>query len=626
MDTSSLQRRDIASRAPVDAADPYEHLHVEDFAAPFADGRVGWREMVTVAGRTILSLDGPWRFVLDLHDEGLRQRWYAHDDTPVIAWAIPRDYDDGAWQTAPVPSCWNMQQPEWMYFEGSAWYTRVFDRPHGPPGERVFLRVGAANYEARVFLNGDFVGAHRGGSTPFFIELTGRLKDGANRLQIQVDNRRRPDQVPMNHTDWFNYGGLYREVGLVCVPAVFIRDFGVALAPGSGGARIAVDVTLSEACDIDAHVEIEGLAAHRLRIVGGFGRIEFEAAPELWSPRRPRLYEVRLKAGDDEVRDRVGFRDIRVAGEQILLNGEDIFLRGICVHEDDHAAGKTTSEADIRRRFEDARALGANFIRLAHYPHHERVAEIADEVGLLLWQEIPVYWAIDFANPDTFADADNQLREMIRRDRNRASVIIWGIGNENADTDARFAFMRGLAAAAREADATRLVSAACLINRERFRIEDRLAAVLDVIGLNEYFGWYEPLEGLAALFANSAPGKPVVISETGADALAGHRGPAGELFTEEHQAAVLTAQLDAVAATPYVRGIAPWILYDFRTERRQTHLQRGWNRKGLIAADKRTRKLAFATVAARYTALSAGHDGDASVLEPPLHPAKGVAT
>ena len=191
--------------------------------------------MVTLAGRTVLSLDGPWRFVLDLHDEGLRQRWYAHDDTPVAAWAIPRDYDDGAWQTAPVPSCWNMLQPEWMYFEGSAWYTRVFDRPHGPPGERVFLRVGAANYEARVFLNGDFVGAHRGGSTPFFIELTGRLKDGANRLQIQVDNRRRLDQVPMNHTDWFNYGGLYREVGLVRVPAVFIRDFGVALAPGSGG-------------------------------------------------------------------------------------------------------------------------------------------------------------------------------------------------------------------------------------------------------------------------------------------------------------------------------------------------------------------------------------------------------
>jgi beta-glucuronidase len=630
VDTSTPQHHATAGRAADrslgDAADPYEHLHVEDYAAPFAGGRVGWREMITLAGRAPLSLDGPWRFVLDLHDEGLRQRWYAHDDTPVTAWTIPRDYDDGAWQTAPVPSCWNVLRPQWMYFEGSAWYTRAFDRPHGAPGERIFLRVGAANYEARVFLNGIFVGAHRGGSTPFFIELTGRLNDTANRLQIQVDNRRRPDRVPMNHTDWFNYGGLYREVGLVRVPATFIRDFGVALVPGSGGTRIAIDVTLSEPRDLDAHVDIEGLATHDLRITGGFGRIEFEAAPELWSPRHPRLYDVRLKAGDDEVRDRIGFRDIAVAGERILLNGEDVFLRGICVHEDDIDAGKATSEADIRRRFEDARALGANFIRLAHYPHHERVAQIADEVGLLLWQEIPVYWAIDFANPDTFADADNQLREMIRRDRNRASVIIWGIGNENADTDARFAFMRGLAAAAREMDATRLVAAACLINRERFRIEDRLAAVLDVIGLNEYFGWYEPLEGLAALFANSAPGKPVVISETGADALACHHGPASELFTEEHQAAVLTAQLDAVAATPYVRGIAPWILYDFRTERRQTHLQRGWNRKGLIAADKRTRKLAFATVAARYAALAARHDGDTCVSEPPRHPAKGVVT
>jgi beta-glucuronidase len=594
-------------RSPAtDGADPFHHLHDEAFAAPFSAGRVGWRDMVCVAGREVESLGGTWRFVLDLHDEGLRQRWYEDDDTAIAAWTTPRDYDDGAWQTAPVPSCWNVLRPEWTHFEGGAWYTRLFDHRPGAAGERVFLRIGAANYEVRVFLNGAFVGAHRGGSTPFFLELTGRLKAAANRLQIQVDNRRRPDRVPMGHTDWFNYGGVYREVGLVRLPATFIRDFGVALVPGSGGRRIAVDVALSDARDGEARVIIDGLLDSPLPIVGGFGRAEFEAAPELWSPERPRLYDVHIRAGADEVHDRIGFRDIRVEGERILLNGEDIFLRGICAHEDDRDTGKVTSEADIRRRFADARALGANFMRLGHYPHHERAAEIADEVGLLLWQEIPVYWAIDFTNPDTFADADNQLREMIRRDRNRASVIIWGVGNENADTDARFAFMRGLARAARDMDPTRLVSAACLINRERFRIEDRLAAELDVIGLNEYFGWYEPsLDGLARLFANSAPGKPVVITETGADALAGHHGAAGELFTEEHQAAVLGGQIDLVAATPYVRGIAPWILYDFRTERRQTGLQRGWNLKGLIAADKTTRKLAFAVVAARYAALAA---------------------
>lgn len=586
--------------------DPYHHLHDEAYAAPFAARRSGWRDMLTVAGREIESLDGEWNFVLDLHDEGLRQAWYADEPEPISGWRMPRDYDDGDWQKIAVPSCWNVVRPEWTYFEGGAWYTRAFDYAARKPGERVFLRVGAANYEARVFLNGRFVGSHRGGSTPFFVELTGGLTAGANRLQIQVDNRRRPERVPMTHTDWFNYGGLYREVGLVRVPPVFIRDLGLSLAPGGDGRRIAVDVTLSEPRDGTATLEIEGLLGRAaLPISGGFGRIEIDAAPELWCPARPKLYSARLRFGDDEIRERIGFRDIRVEGQRILLNGEDIFLRGICVHEDDATCGKTSSEADLRRRFGHARELNANFLRLAHYPHHERAAEIADEEGLLLWQEIPVYWAIDFANSDTYADAENQLLEMVRRDRNRASVIIWGVGNENADTDPRLAFMSGLAAAARRADPTRLVSAACLINREHFRIEDRLAEALDVIGLNEYFGWYEPsLDGLKQLLANSCPDKPVVITETGADALAGHDGGMGELFTEGHQSALYEAQLDLLASAPYMRGFCPWILYDFRTERRQTRFQRGYNLKGLIAADKTTRKRAFATLARRYDELA----------------------
>ena len=308
-----------------------------------------------------------------------------------------------------------------------------------------------------------------------------------------------------------------------------------------------------------------------------------------------------LAFGSDIVSDRIGFRDIRVEGRRILLNGEEIFLRGVCVHEDDLALGKTTNEADIRRRLAHARELGANILRLAHYPHHERVAEIADEVGMMLWEEVPVYWAVDFENPGTLADARNQLCELIRRDRNRASAVIWGVGNENADTQARYLFMRDLAQTARALDPTRLVSAACLINRVTFTIEDRLAAHLDVIGLNEYFGWYEPsLEGLERLLVNSSPDRPVVISETGADAVAGLRSGSGALFSEDRQADMLSAQAAAVGRADYVRGFFPWLLYDFRSPRRQTVLQRGFNLKGLVAADKTTRKLAFARLREIY--------------------------
>ena len=178
---------------------------------------------------------------------------------------------------------------------------------------------------------------------------------------------------------------------------------------------------------------------------------------------------------------------------------------------------------------------------------------------------------------------------------------MWGVCNENADTDERLAFMTGLATLARETDPNRWVTAACLINRENFTIEDRLAEQLDVIGINEYFGWYEPeLNLLNQLMENSSPSRPVYISETGADAVAGYKGKEGKLFSEEHQKHVVTTQIEVVSKVSYICGIFPWLLYDFRTERRQTSVQQGWNKKGFIDKDKTTRKSVFDSVRVLY--------------------------
>jgi beta-glucuronidase len=571
----------------VTVEDPFHHLHDEEYAQSYQAKRATAETLVTLAGRNVESLDGEWRMTLDLFDEGLRQRWFALDETPPSQWAVPRDYEIEAGELVPVPSCWNRLKPEWTHFEGGAWYTRWIDWTPGPAGERVVLSFSAANYAALVFLNGVHVGGHRGGSTPFCIEITDVLTPGRNRMQVYVENRRRADRVPMHHIDWFNYGGLYREV---VVAATLARETD----------HIRFEVVLSNPVSTSAEVAIPALnLTARVAIVAGKGHAVVEASPERWSPGSPKLYEVVFRCGDDSVRERIGFRAIETRGLEILLNGEPVFLKGVCVHEDDLALGKVATEADIRRRFRHARELGCNFLRLAHYPHHALVARVADEEGVLLWAEIPVYWAIDFAHPDTLADARNQLSELILRDINRASVIIWGVGNENADTDARLAFMADLAETAKRLDPSRLVSAACLINRERFAIEDRLARHLDVIGLNEYFGWYEPdFSGLDRLLANSAPDKPVIISETGADAAPGHRGAGRVLFTEDWQAEFLREQLARIAKAPFVRGVAVWLLYDFRTERRQTGFQKGLNRKGLIWADKETRKQAFFSFAA----------------------------
>ena len=583
-----LERSDIGENALFS-------LHDEGYDEPYNTQSLNADTMIFTAGRTAISLEGAWNFCVDLLDTGLRQKWYALPPTPRVE---PWDYNPYEGETAPVPSCWQMLKEKWYFFEGSAWYTRAI-APDLKKGRRLFLRVGAAQYDCKVFLNGQFLGNHYGGSTPFCVELTEALIAGENWLMLCVNNRRTRDRVPMQNTDWFNYGGIYREVALYETSATVIRDFFVALEAGEIVVRVRVDGPADTArfrlpeLGIDAPVALSD----------GQGEARIAADPELWSPEAPKLYEVELEAEGDRVTDRVGFRCIERRGTEIYLNGAPLFLRGISVHEDDVTLGKVTDEADIRRRFAHARELGCNFLRLAHYPHHELAARIADETGLLLWEEIPVYWAIDFENPATYADASNQLRELIRRDRNRASVIIWSVGNENPDTDARLTFMKGLADLARAEDPTRLTAAACLINHEKLAIEDRLTDHIDVIGINEYYGWYErDFEDLVRIGANSRPDRPVVISETGADG--DHEaGPEEGLFSLAYQAEVYRRQIEILRRLDFVKGISPWILYDFRVERRQGVFQRGFNRKGLIAGDKITKKPAFHVLAEYYAEL-----------------------
>jgi beta-glucuronidase len=421
-----------------------------------------------------------------------------------------------------------------------------------------------------------------------------------------VNNTRTLDRVPMRNTDWFNYGGIYREVTLYDLPAAFISDLFIRLS--ADGTAIEVDLSVDGAKDGLAAISIPALSLQaEIMVQGGRGHIALPAQPQLWSPDSPTLYDVEVRFGDDHVTDRVGFRTLARRGTDILLNGQPIWLRGISVHEDDQDLGKVCTEADLRRRFEHARALGCNFLRLAHYPHHELAARLADEMGFLLWSEIPVYWAIAFDNPQTYADAENQLLELIRRDRNRASVAIWSVGNENPDTDARLTFMRNLAQAARAADPTRLIAAACLINHARNRIEDRLAEHLDIIGINEYYGWYdENIADLIEIGRNSQPDRPVVISETGADGAIGPNAPKAGLFSEAYMTQVYRQQIEILRELDYVKGMSPWILYDFRVERRQNIFQQGFNRKGLVAADKTTRKAAFDVLAAFYHARAEG--------------------
>lgn len=598
-------------------------IHLENYTDQYEVSRATSHTMIFDGGRKKESLNGEWHYAVDQYDTCLRQRWFREVYFDGDGNSLPIDYSFDQWPLMKLPCSWNVFAPEYSIYDGSMVFTRKFSyKPSGTgeggiARERVFLKIGAVNYIGRVFLNGNYIGMHRGGSTPFYFEITDFLK-AENRILIAADSTRRPEQVPTENTDWFNYGGIYRDIELIRVPAVFIKQFRISLVPGqftdvgescsrtdktSKNYKGVIKIKLSEKSDSKVVVKIEELGVSlEVDVKAGEGQLEFELGTglALWTPEMPKLYEVEavlLDGGQnilDKVSDEVGFRDIQVRGREILLNGEPVFLRGISCHEESVQNGKALTDEERIQNLQLAKELGCNFMRVAHYPHHENMAKLADRMGMLLWEEIPVYWAIQFERQKTYKDAENQLAELINRDWNRASVIIWSVGNENADTDERLAFMSRLAEFAHKEDETRLVSAACLVDGERNIIADRLADYLDVIGINEYCGWYTPdFSKLPELMENSNPSKPVIITEFGADALPEHHGTVSDKGTEECQADVYEKQIATLRRIDYVKGMTPWILYDFRCPRRTSVLQKYYNRKGLLSADKNYRKMAF---------------------------------
>lgn len=580
-------------------------IHLEDYTDQYEEKQAKADTMVFDSGRRRISLNGEWQYAVDQYDTCLRQHWYQEKYFDENGNSLPVDFSFDQWPIIHLPCCWNTVHEKFLLYDGSMVFTRKFTYRNNGEG-KVVLKIGAANYLCRVFVNGTYIGMHRGGSTPFYFDITDALQ-AENRILIVVDSTRRPEQVPPENTDWFNYGGLYRDIELLYLPSVYIRNFQIALAPDGTYGRIEARLELSEPVSATAELSIAELGIKKqVAIAEGTGTLVVEASPELWSPESPKLYQVEVSCMGDRICDQVGFREIRVEDGEIRLNGKPIYLRGISCHEESVENGKALTDEERTENILIAKQLGCNFMRIAHYPHSERMAKLADELGMLLWEEIPVYWAIRFDREETYQDAENQLRELMKRDWNRASAVVWSVGNENVDTDERLAFMSRLAQCAHTEGGNRLVSAACLVNSERNVIADRLAAHLDVIGINEYCGWYTPdFEKLPELMANSRPQKPVIITEFGADALAGHHGTETDKGTEECQAYVYARQIETLRKIDYVKGMTPWILCDFRCPRRTSYIQGYYNRKGLLSQDKQYKKMAYDILKAFYQELEA---------------------
>jgi beta-glucuronidase len=567
-----------------------------------------------LAGRSRRSLDGRWQWVVDPFDAARRKTrdrravWKDQIEQP------GQTLIEYEWDTSPdmqVPGDWNSQVRELHHYSGTAYFRRVFDLTPAQlaDGQRRFVVLEAVNYRSTVWLNGQNLGGHEGGFTPFAFEVGSHLKPGRNVLVVRADNRHDDETLPAFDFDWHNYGGITRPVWLVDVPATFVRHWSVRLQgrdivaeaqlEGPAAAGMAVSLTLPAlGWRADATADAQG----RVRLAAAS-----PATLPRWSPESPTLHEAVLTAGADTQRDRVGLRSIETRGRDVLLNGQPLFLRGISLHEEPLGAqgGRHVSAAQARALLQTAKDLGCNFVRLAHYPHGEAMLRAADEMGLLVWAEIPVYWEdVSYDSAKTLALAKTMFTEMIQRDANRASVVMWSVANETPEIPTRLAFLKDVVAHVRQLDPSRLLTAALNKNadiggaqagQKRFIIDDALGQVLDVIGVNQYEAWYSQLtpDQLDTVSFASHYDKPIIVSEFGADAPLGHRGDKTARWSEDYQAWLYERTLQMIDRIPGLVGVTPWVLKDFRSPRRwHGRHQQYWNRKGVVDEQGR-KKLAF---------------------------------
>jgi len=549
--------------------------------------------MVNVQSRSLTSLNGNWQVILDPTGIGdWKQVWQEKKPQKKT------DFVEYSFEGGPmlkVPGDFNSQLCELTYFEGTVWYKKVFNFK-SKEGKRLFLNFGAVNYLAEVYLNGEKIGSHEGGFTPFQFEITGIVKNGDNSLIVKVDNRRLNTGLPSTGYDWFNYGGITRDVNLIETGKTFIEDYSIQLKKGSLNSvlgwvklngtnpRQKVKIKIPE---LNKSYKAESND-------DGYARVDFDSDFKLWSPENPKLYKVIIESETDSVIDTIGFRCIEVQGSNVLLNKKAIFLKGVNIHEENPYLGaRAYSKADALLILNSAKELGCNLVRLAHYPHNENMIKEAEKMGLMVWSELPVYQHIQFSDSLVPKKMDAMLKEMISRDKNRCGVIVWSLSNETyPGTTNRNNALVELTTNCKALDSTRLITHVMntqSYTKNSFSVWDTLYEYSDLISVNQYIGWYDPWQGKPSeVNWNFAyPDKPVFISEFGGEAMYGsNSGPTDEAayWTEAYQKQIYIDQIELFKTIPNLCGTAPWLLFDYRSLGRMNQVyQKGYNRKGLLS-------------------------------------------
>ena len=628
---------------------------------PSPDHLIGW-----IDSRQILTLNGEWSYIVDPMNNGLPESSFFGGFPKNKTQKTGMELIEYNFETAAkiqIPGAWNAGDEKLFFYRGPVWLYKKFN--YSPTKEALtHLYIEGSNFTTKIFLNGSIVGQFEGGYVPFNFDISEHLKKGENILMVQTDNTLNESSVPTHKTDWWPWGGIVGDVYIVETPRKFIQNaylqlnpenlskalFKVEMHHKTSGQRIKLEIP-----------ELQFKAEYKTNSAGAISE-NIKINPQLWSPLSPKLYEVKISSEAETISDKIGFRSIQTKGQKIYLNNSEIQFKGIAMHSEPIGIpGPAFSKEHFQKLLLTAKDLNINFIRAAHYPYTRHLAKVADQLGLMLWEEVPVYWNIDWDNSNTLNIAKNQITRLVQRDQNRASVVVWSVANETPLSSSRMKFLKALLAEIEINDSSRLSTAALLSgSEEQFRslvlvlalqgsksqwvspkekaifqlildqanipidselsfslsIDDPLGESVDLISYNEYFGWYYVtfftdqmkisegtlrklmFEVMPDIKISSSFDKPIHISEFGAGAKYGNH--TNKIWSEEYQAKLYKHQLEMLSNNPQIQGISPWVFKDFRAMLRPLPgIQDFYNRKGLID-ESGNKKEAFKVLADFY--------------------------
>lgn len=572
--------------------------------------------------RELVNLDGLYRFKVDFERSGLAEKWQAGPLRTEMEVAVPSSYND------------LFPDKAIRDHVGYVWYQRDVQVPRGWAGQRIHVRLDSATHEGKVFVNEVLVAEHQGGYTPFASDITDHVTAGGTfRLTIAVNNELTQASIPPGVItvtkdgrrqqqymhDFYNYAGLHRSIWLYSTPVARVEDVTVTTdyTGTVGNVSYSIDVAGARG---EETVTVRVLDAEGRQVAESEGRegVLRVADVSLWQPGAGYLYSLVAEVHQngelvDSYRQSFGVRTVEIRGKQFLINGQPFYFKGFGMHEDHAGIGKGHNQALMVNDFQLLDWTGANSFRTTHYPYAEEVLEYADRHGIVVIDETGAVglntvfgfgagpkstYSDDYVNEDTAASHRQAIAELVARDKNHPSVVMWCIANEpNASDEGARPYFEPLAALTRKLDATRPVG---YVNVGFDTPEkDTITDLFDVVMINRYYGWYHHHGDLSSaetalekelLEWEAKHGKPIIITEYGADTIAGLHSLYETPWSEEFQAAFLEMYHRVFDRIEAVVGEHVWNFADFQTATGVIRVD--GNKKGVFTRDRRPKAAA----------------------------------